>query len=122
MEVEKYSFSHPTTFIVTGATQSGKSTFCKNLLANKETLIQPTPKVTYLIYKIWQPIYTEMEKMGLVTKFIQDIPEMDFLIELLSSHSDEGGSILIFDDIGSEIKEHIVNFTQLFSVYSHHLK
>ena len=122
MEVEKYSFTHPTTFIVTGATQSGKSTFCKNLLANKETLIQPTPKVTYLIYKIWQPIYTEMEKMGLVTKFIQDIPEMDFLIELLSSHSDEGGSILIFDDIGSEIKEHIVNFTQLFSVYSHHLK
>ena len=63
-----------------------------------------------------------MEKMGLVTQFIHGIPEIDVLIELLSSHTAEGGSILIFDDIGSEIKDHIVNFTQLFTVYSHHLK
>ena len=101
MEVEQYTFSHPTSFIVTGATQSGKSSFCKNLLAKKESLIQPTPKATYLIYKIWQPIYSEMEKMGLVTKFIHGIPEIDVLIELLSRHTDEGGSILIFDNIGS---------------------
>ena len=36
MEVEQYSFKHPTSFIVSGATQSGKSTFVKNLLANKK--------------------------------------------------------------------------------------
>jgi len=122
MEVEQYSFTHPTSFIVTGATQSGKSSFVKNLLDNKKSLILPPPKVTYLVYKIWQPIYSEMEKMGTVTKFIQGIPDMEYLIDLLSSHTNEGGSIIIFDDIGSEIKEHIVNFTQLFSVYSHHLK
>ena len=122
MEVEQYTFNHPTSFIVTGATQSGKSSFCKNLLINKKHLIHPTPKVTYLVYKIWQPIYSEMEKMGIVTKFIQGIPEMDYLIDLLSSHTNEGGSILIFDDIGSEIKDNIDNFIQLFTVYSHHLK
>ena len=122
MEVEQYSFTHPTSFIVTGATQSGKSSFVKNLLDNKKSLILPPPKVTYLVYKIWQPIYSEMEKMGTVTKFIQGIPDMEYLIDLLSSHTNEGGSIIIFDDIGSEIKEHIVNFTQLFTVYSHHLK
>ena len=103
MEVEQYIYSHPTSFIVTGATQSGKSSFCKNLLANKDSLRQPTPKATYLIYKLWQPIYSEMEKLGLVTKFIHGIPEMDVLIEILSSHTDDCGSILIFDDIGSEI-------------------
>ena len=122
MEVEQYIYSHPTSFIVTGATQSGKSSFCKNLLANKDSLIQPTPKATYLIYKLWQPIYSEMEKLGLVTKFIHGIPEMDVLIEILSNHTNDGGSILIFDDIGSEIKDHITNFIQLFTVYSHHLK
>ena len=122
MEVEQYIYSHPTSFIVTGATQSGKSSFCKNLLVNKDILFEPTPKATYLIYKIWQPIYTEMEKLGLVTKFIHDIPEMDTLIEILSSHTNEGGSILIFDDIGSEIKDHLTNFIQIFTVYSHHLK
>ena len=122
MEVEQYIYSHPTSFIVTGATQSGKSSFCKNLLVYKDTLFEPTPKATYLIYKIWQPIYSEMEKLGLVTKFIHGIPEMDTLIEILSSHTNEGGSILIFDDIGSEIKDHITNFIQLFTVYSHHLK
>ena len=97
MEVEQYSFKHPTSFIVSGATQSGKSTFVKNLLANKNDLICPTPKVTYMIYKIWQPIYTEMLEMGLVTKFIQGIPEMKEIHTLLSSHKDDGGLIIIFE-------------------------
>ena len=122
MEVEQYSFKHPTSFIVSGATQSGKSTFVQNLLANKNDLICPTPKVTYMVYKIWQPIYTEMSKMGSVTKFIQGIPEMKDLHNLLSSHKDDGGSIIIFDDMGSEVKEHTTLFNELFSVLSHHLK
>lgn len=122
MEVEEYLFVHPTSFIITGATQSGKSSFVKNLLDNKKSLIQPTPKTTYFVYKIWQPLYTEMQKNGSVTKFIEGIPEMDQLVSMLSNHTNEGGCIIIFDDIGSEIKEHVVNFTQLFTVYSHHLK
>ena len=96
MEVEKYSFTHPTSFIVTGATQSGKSSFVRNLLDNKDSLIQPTPKTTYFIYKIWQPMYSEMEKMGTVTKFIQGIPEMDDMINILSGHTNEGGVYYYF--------------------------
>ena len=75
MEVEQYLFKQPTTFIISGATQSGKSTFVQNLLINKKKFVNPPPKTTYLFYKIWQPIYTEMAKMGTVTKFIRDIPE-----------------------------------------------
>ena len=62
MEVEQYLFKHPITFIISGATQSGKSTFVQNLLINKKNLIcpppppPPTPKTTYLFYRIWQPI------------------------------------------------------------------
>ena len=122
MEVEQYSFKHPTSFIVSGATQSGKSTFVKNLLANKNNLICPPPKVAYMIYKIWQPIYSEMLEMGTVTKFIQGIPEMCEIHNLLSIHKDDGGSIIIFDDMGSEVKEHTTLFNELFSVLSHHLK
>ena len=36
MEVEQYLFKQPTTFIISGATQSGKSTFVQNLLINKK--------------------------------------------------------------------------------------
>ena len=66
MQVEEYTFTHPTSFIVCGATQTGKSTFVKNLLVNSENLLRPTPKVTYLFYKFWQPIYDVMKKMELL--------------------------------------------------------
>lgn len=52
MEVQQYSFVHPVQFIVWEATQTGKSSFVKNLLDNKKSLMYPTPKVTYLVYKI----------------------------------------------------------------------
>ena len=122
MEVEQYSYKHPTSFIISGATQSGKSTFVKNLLINKENLIQPPPKVTYLIYKIWQPIFTEMQEMGLVTKCIEGMPDMDELFNLLRGHKNNGGSIVIFDDMGTEIKKHHEKFIELFAVFSHHIK
>ena len=39
MEVEQYLFKQPTTFIISGATQSGKSTFVQNLLINKKNYL-----------------------------------------------------------------------------------
>lgn len=122
MEVEKYSFNHPTSFVVSGATQSGKSTFVQNLLINKNKLICPTPKATYVVYKIWQKIYTEMSKMGTVTQFIQGIPGQQELHNLLNKHKDDGGSIIIFDDMGTEIKENLVMFNELITILSHHMK
>ena len=89
MEVEQYAFFHPTYFIVCGATQTGQSTFVKNLLVNSKTLIRPAPpktirpKVIYLFFKIWQPLYNEMKENGTVTHFIKYIPEMSELVELL---------------------------------------
>ena len=122
MEVEEYSYKHPTSFVISGATQSGKSTFVHNLLINKNKLIRPTPKATYIVYKIWQKIYSEIAKTSSVTKFIQGIPEKDELHNLLSKHKDDGGSIIIFDDMGTEIKENIAMFNDLITVLSHHLK
>ena len=122
MEVEEYSYKHPTSFVISGATQSGKSTFVHNLLINKNKLIRPTPKATYIVYKIWQKIYSEIAKTSSVTKFIQGIPEKNELHNLLSKHKDDGGSIIIFDDMGTEIKENIAMFNDLITVLSHHLK
>ena len=75
-----------------------------------------------MFYKIWQPIYTQMLQMGTVTKFIRDIPEKKDLHDLLHNHKDDGGSIIIFDDMGAEVKEHIELFNELFTILSHHLK
>ena len=122
MEVEQYLFKQPTTFIISGATQSEKSTFVQNLLINKKKLFNHPPKTTYMFYKIWQPIYTQMLQMGTVTKFIRDIPEKKDLYDLLHNHKNDGGSIIIFDDMGAEVKEHIELFNELFTILSHHLK
>ena len=122
MEVEQYKFNHPTSFIINGATQSGKTTFVKNLLTNKNVLFKNPPKTTYLVYKIWQPLYLEMKQADLVTEFIQGIPEINDLFKIFSKHKDTNGCFFIFDDIFSDIKKQTDEFTQLFTVVSHHLK
>ena len=88
--------------IISGATQSGKSSFVKNLLINKQKLLEPPPKSTYLVYKIWQPIYSELQQIGLINKFIQGVPEIEQLKKIFITHINEGGCIFIFDDIGEQ--------------------
>ena len=91
--------------------------FCKKpFLVNSENLLRPTPKVTYLFYKFWQPIYDVMKENGTLTNFKQNILEMTELLELMKSQPNNGGTIVIFDDMGTEIKNHVDDFTCLLTV------
>ena len=47
---------------------------------------------------------------------------MTELLELMKSQSKNGGSIVIFDNMGTEIKNYVDDFTCLFTVYSCPLK
>ncbi len=122
MEVEKYAFFHPTSFIVTGSSQSGKTTWVYNLLKNKRDLFKPNIPVTLLFYKTWQDKYDLMKAEGLVQYFIEGLPEQEDFISQITQYKNTGGCLCFFDDLGDEIKTGRINFVQLFTVFSHHLK
>jgi GTPase SAR1 family protein len=122
MQVEKYQFHHPTSIIVTGASQSGKTTLVSKILREKNRLFTNTPPHTILIYKTWQPKYNALREDGIIQQFIHNIPEKEVFLNILNKHKDNGGSIIFFDDIGSEIKFNKQIFDQLFTVYSHHYR
>jgi len=50
-------FKHPFTAIVSGPTGCGKSSFVLNVIANVDTLIQPTPNKIIYYFAEYQPLF-----------------------------------------------------------------
>lgn len=114
------SLKHPATWIISGQTGSGKSSFVHQLIKNKERLyLTRAPRCVILFYKEWQPLYDKMKNEGIIHSFIQGIPEEEQLKEIFMKYKPFGGCFAIFDDLMSNIDETMQN---CFTVFSHHLK
>lgn len=112
------SLKHPSTWIVSGATGSGKSVFTRNILENKKRLFTPSyPKYGVLFYRTWQPIYDEMKEKELIHYFYEGVPNEIEIKKIFESYSKDGGCFAIFDDLMTEIDDIFLN---CFTVYSHH--
>lgn len=113
------SLKHPSTWIVSGGTGSGKSFFTRRLIEDRERIFSSnTPKAVLLFYKQWQPLYTEMKNNGLISEFYEGIPEEEDLKEMFKRYKHDGGCIAIFDDLQGDVNSTITN---CFTVYSHHM-
>ena len=86
----------------------------KNNHHNKPTII--------LYYSVFQPIYTDLLQSGTVNKLIQGIPPLKDFEEQIKEFKDVGGSICVFDDLGSEIASRVTDFEHINTVYVHHYK
>jgi hypothetical protein len=88
--------------IVAGPTMSGKSTWIKKVLLDKDNMIIPAPEKIIWIYKRWQPLYNEMKYWipGLI--FIQGITE-----EIKSDKFISPGEtiLLIIDDMMKDVTQ-----------------
>lgn len=120
-----YDIRFKTSFncLVSGMSGSGKTTWVKNLLTLKTKLFTEVPAHVFLFYRKMQDIYIEMEETGLINELInvsEHFPSLDEISEMVHKYKDIGGSLLIFDDTMTDLKDVKQDFEQLFCNLSHH--
>ena len=113
---ESFKFQHPFTMIVAGPTMSGKTTWMKTLLLNKNNVIFPPPDRIVWIYKRWQPLYDGLQRQIPKMQFIQNIPlEMndDSFFDIKER------TFVIIDDMMKDATEN-KNVCEMFIEGAHH--
>jgi hypothetical protein len=112
-------FKTPSSFILGGASQSGKTTFTFNLLRFVDDLFV-TPKCKQNIvyyYNQWQDSYEQFQKENVVSKWINKLPTTEDVKEHTWLFKDDGGSILVIDDFAQQLNKDVVD---IFSILCHH--
>lgn len=112
-------FRNPCSFVLSAASQSGKSTFVFNLLRNINSLfIDPRCAQNVLFfYNEWQSIYDEIRQENLVTRFIKTAPTYSEVNTQTLLFRETGGSVIVLDDYGDTLTNDIV---KLFTTGCHH--
>jgi len=106
--------------IVSGPSGSGKTTWVRNLLKLKSQLFTRTPAKVFLFYNMKQPIYDQMKSEHLVDELIDvstQMPTLQELTNMVQPYKDDGGSVVIFDDMLSDLNP---DFEKIFCNLSHH--
>lgn len=101
---------HPFFAVVSGPSQSGKSTFVKRLIENRAQLINPKPAGVVWCYSQQQPLYSSLRYDPEIT-FMHGIPE---------DLSQLRNRLLIFDDLMTELKNN-KDLVMLTTRGCHHL-
>ncbi len=100
-------FHHPSTFMVVGPSQSGKTRFIVKLIRSASHMIDNSPERIIWCYGIHQPeLFHELRD---VVEFVEGIPKADML--------DGRRTLMIIDDLMSETDRRV---TDLFTKGSHH--
>lgn len=112
-------FKTPSSFLLGGVSQSGKTTFTLNVLKNIDTLFaNPKCKQNVIFfYNQWQNVYDMFRSTNIVHQWINRLPTTDDIKEKTMLYKDSGGSVLIIDDFAEKLDSAIVH---LFSVLCHH--
>lgn len=92
---------HPSTMLVAGPSQAGKSVFVKKLIEGD--VYTPRPKKVIYCYSVWNDAFARMN-----ASFVKGFPKIE----------DIKNSLLVLDDLMSRINETIV---EIFTKHSHHL-
>ena len=112
-------FKTPSTTIISGPSNSGKTSLLFKILRRGEELLE-YPKCLQNIlyyYKQWQPGFDELSaEMNII--YVNSVPSVDNIREKTQDFSQTGGSIIIVDDFMQELTTDV---SVLFSTLSHHL-
>ena len=84
-------FQVPSNILLTGPSQSGKTSFLKRLLLASATIFSKKPQKVFYFYSARQPIIDEMLRDGLIHKASKGLPKSyDTLVNLVRPYRDTG--------------------------------
>ncbi len=110
-------FKSSTSFLISGPTKCGKSSWVYKLLQQLPYLFEiPIKKVLYT-YKIWQPLFDIIQEECELVTFHQNLPDNETLDKF--TH-EEGHKLLICDDLMQEVLDS-PHVETLFTAAVHHL-
>lgn len=114
-------FCNPSTFVLAGPSQCGKTTFTFNLLRNAHIMFQDPRCVQNVLYYYnqWQTGFDRFDKEKIVTSWINELPTTDGMQEKTMPFAEIGGSIVIIDDFAQQLKKDTID---IFSRLAHHTK
>jgi len=112
-------FRNPSSFLLGGVSQSGKTTFAFNLLRNIDTLFRDPRCAQNVIfyYNVWQSSYDKAMKEKLVKEWIHKLPTTDEFKSKTIPYAKKGGSVVLFDDFAQELTDDIL---KVFTMLCHH--
>lgn len=109
--VEDLRLKHNGTMIISGPTQSGKSTFIKRLIRARGFIFDLPLDRVYWYYGIVQPeLHTELRSMGV--RLEEGLPSDNFSSVLEYS-------MIVLDDLSAKLKSNKIA-TELFTQVAHH--
>lgn len=110
----------PSTFILAGSSNCGKSTMALNIIRSAPVLFTD-PRCSenvIFFYNQWQNSYEIAAQEKIIHKWINAVPTQESVEEHCSMYKDDGGSIIVIDDFANDVGRDVVT---IFSMLSHHL-
>lgn len=107
--MDKFKFITPCNILISGASQSGKTTWVIQLLKHSHLMFDNPPHQIFYCYKVYQ---SSFNKLNNHVKFIQGLPNIEEIADSKRRHV-----LVILDDLMTEANQDTVN---LFVVQSHH--
>lgn len=110
-------FMRGATHLVVGPSGCGKTYRTCDILREKNKIIEEGEKIRNIVlcYAAWQPIYEELQRENVVTKFIKKKPSSADFVQMVKEYKDCGGSIVVIDDFMSQIDQDMVDIVTVQS-------
>ena len=109
-----------TTFMLAGPSSCGKSTFVKNLINNRKVMFNRNIENVYIVCANIQTMYEDLVENGNVRQIFYQMPSKSEIIEIAEIGKKQGGTILVLDDILSEIAKNNILIQEIFTEIAHH--
>lgn len=114
-----FPFEGPSTFAISGTTGSGKTTWIKKLLLNKDKLFPDNPpRMILYCYGIWQSLFEEIEKNMPDIVFHKGLPSTQQINNISNNNVH---NIVILDDLMQDVVKNS-DIEILFTRGAHHKK